>query len=85
MPTVNLNDPDDVVFPVMRQMSTAVVYPKEAKKILMIGLGGGMVSTYLARHMPEVTIEVVEIDPGVIELPRNISGCVKQSERSSWR
>ena len=30
--TVNLNDPDDVVFPVMRQMSTAVVYPKEAKK-----------------------------------------------------
>ena len=71
---INLNDPDDVVFPIMRQMSTAVVYPEEVKKILMIGLGGGMVSTYLARHMPEVTIDVVEIDPGVIDAAKKYFG-----------
>ena len=71
---INLNDPGDVVFPVMRQMSTAIIYPEEAKKILMIGLGGGMVSTYLARHMPEVTIDVVEIDPGVIDAAKKYFG-----------
>ncbi len=71
---INLRDPGDVVFPIMRQMSTAVIYPEEAKKILMIGLGGGMVSTYLAQHMPEVTIEVVEIDPGVIDAAKKYFG-----------
>ena len=40
-----------------------------AKKILMIGLGGGSISTYLGRFMPDVTIDTLEIDRRVGERP----------------
>ena len=33
----------------------------------MIGLGGGSISTYLGRFMPDAAIDTVEIDPGVID------------------
>ena len=46
----------------------------EPKKILMIGLGGGSISTYLGRYMPEVAIDTVEIDPGVIRPRRQYFG-----------
>ena len=29
----------------------------------MIGLGGGSISTYLGRAMPDLAIDTVEIDP----------------------
>jgi predicted membrane-bound spermidine synthase len=71
---VNLRDADDLPFPVARQMTMAVVYPEEVKKILMIGLGGGTVSAYLGRYLPEVTIDTVEIDPGVIAAAKKYFG-----------
>ena len=36
----------------------------------MIGLGGGSVATYLGRAMPELAIDAVDIDPGVIEFAK---------------
>jgi spermidine synthase len=47
---------------------------------MMIGLGGGTVSTYLGRFMPEVTIDTVEIDPGVIAAAKNYFG-IRESPR----
>ena len=40
----------------------------------MIGLGGGSISTYLGRFMPEAAIDTVEIDPGVITAAKNYFG-----------
>jgi spermidine synthase len=34
----------------------------------MVGLGGGSISTYLGRAMPQVQIDVVELDPGPQQL-----------------
>ena len=53
--SINLKDADDLPLAYTRQMTMAVVYPAELKRILMIGLGGGTISTYLGRHMPDVT------------------------------
>ena len=55
-------------------MTTALAYPPEPKKILMIGLGGGIISSYLGRNMPDVTIDTVEIDPGVIAAAKQYFG-----------
>ena len=40
----------------------------------MIGLGGGSISTYLGRAMPDVAIDTVEIDPGVITAAKRYFG-----------
>jgi len=78
--SINLRDIDDLPIAYTRQMTMAVVYPKELKRILMIGLGGGTISTYLGRYIPDVTIDTVEIDPGVIAAAKKYFG-IRESER----
>ena len=48
----NLDDPDDLPLQYSQVMTSAsLLYPAEPKRILMIGLGGGSISTYLRpRH-----------------------------------
>ncbi len=71
---VDLKDPDDMPVPYTRVMSTAMLYPEKTERILMIGLGAGSISTYLGRAMPDVQIDVVELDPGVIEAGKKYFG-----------
>ncbi len=66
----NLRDPDELPLPLTRSITTAVAYPSTLNRILMIGLGGGSVSTYLARALPELAIDAVDIDAGVIALAK---------------
>ena len=57
-----------------RVMTVAAIYPPAPKKILMIGLGGGSISTYLGRAMPDVTIDTIELDPGVVAAAKKYFG-----------
>ena len=77
---VNLRDSDDLPVHYTRAMTTALAYPSELKTILMIGLGGGSLSTYLGRAMPDVAIETVEIDPGVIAAAKKYFG-IRETSR----
>ncbi len=76
----NLRDPDDLPLKIAQTMTTAIVYPEEPKKFLMIGLGGGTISTYLGRYLPETAIDTVEIDPGVTAAAKKYFG-IKESAR----
>src|SRR5215204_3184448 len=76
----NLHDPDDLPLRYAQVMTIATIYPAEAKMILMIGLGGGSISTYLGRFMPEVTIDTLEIDRRVIETAKKYFG-LRESAR----
>src|SRR5689334_17500048 len=49
----NLRDPDELVLRYAQAMSIAPIYPETPKKILMLGLGGGTLSTYFGRFMPD--------------------------------
>ena len=71
---VDLKDPDDLQVPYTRLMAAALLYPQDIHRILMVGLGGGSISTYLGRAMPDVQIDVVELDPGVIAAGRKYFG-----------
>lgn len=75
--SINLKDADDLPLAYTRQMTMAVVYPAALKRILMIGLGGGAISTYLGRHIPHVAIDTVEIDPGVIKAAKKYFGILE--------
>jgi predicted membrane-bound spermidine synthase len=70
----NLLDPDDLPLRYAQVMTIATVYPEAVRKILMLGLGGGSISTYLGRFMPETEITVIEVDPGVITAAKTYFG-----------
>jgi spermidine synthase len=46
----------------------------------MLGLGGGTITTYLGRLMPEPRIDTVELDPGVINAAKQYFG-IRETER----
>jgi spermidine synthase len=71
---VDLADPDAMPVPYTRTISAALLYPQTIRHILMVGLGAGSISTYLGRAMPDVRIDVVELDPGVIAAGRKYFG-----------
>jgi spermidine synthase len=47
---------------------------------LMLGLGGGSMSSYLGRFLPEAQIDTIEVDPGVIGAAKKYFG-VKETPR----
>jgi spermidine synthase len=71
---VDLRDPDALPAPYTRLMTAALLYPQTIRHILMVGLGAGSISTYLGRAMPDVRIDAVELDPGVIAAGRKYFG-----------
>lgn len=71
---INLQDPDDLPARYMQNMTVGMVYPDAVKRVLMVGLGGGATSTYLGRHTPELIIDVVEIDPAIIQAAKTYFG-----------
>jgi spermidine synthase len=71
---VDLRDPDALLAPYTRIMNAALLYPENLRHVLMIGLGAGSVSTYLGRAMPDLRIDAVELDPGVIAAGRKYFG-----------
>jgi len=75
-----LDDPDAFVFNYARLFTSAPVYVPNPERILVIGLGGGTTSRYLARHIPDATIDAVEVDPGIVDCAKTFFG-VKESER----
>jgi spermidine synthase len=77
---VDLKDPDAMPVPYNQTMTAALAYAAAPKRILMIGLGAGSISTYLGRAMPDAQIDVVELDPGVISAGKDYFG-LRETER----
>ena len=70
-------DPSDVTeLPLLfaRLMSMGVLYPKHIKRVLMVGLGTGMLSSYLHHYFPEAHITCVDHNPLVIEAAKAYFG-----------
>ncbi|MGB0747344.1 MAG: spermidine synthase [Magnetospiraceae bacterium] len=57
-----------------RLMTLAPVYAQERKSLLIIGLGGGVVTRYLHRHLDDLDVTGVEIDPMVVACARKYFG-----------
>lgn len=81
---VNLADPDDLPLPYTQTMTVAVSYPHAPAKILMLGLGGGSISAYLGRFIPDAFITTIEVDPGVISATKAYFG-LRETERVRFR
>ncbi|WP_434425115.1 spermidine synthase [Nannocystis pusilla] len=51
-------------------MLAGLALARPLRDVLMIGLGAGVIPRFLRAYLPEVTVEVVEIDPLVIDVAR---------------
>lgn len=63
-----LDDPDSLTLTYSRTMMAFELFKPAARKIAMIGLGGGSIAKWCYRHHPQATLTVVEINPHVIAL-----------------
>ncbi len=71
---INLDDAKAVPMSYIRYAAIGLAYAERVDRVLMIGLGGGTFTGLLRRHMPEVWLDVVEIDPVVIRVAKRFFG-----------
>jgi spermidine synthase len=67
---IDLADSEVIPAIYLRRMTTVLAYTPRADSILMIGLGGGVLTNYVGRYLPQAQIDTVEIDPGMIDAAR---------------
>src|SRR4029077_1273109 len=56
---ISLEDADAIPAIYLRRMTTVLAYPPRADTILMMGLGGGVLTSYVGRFMPQAEIDSV--------------------------
>ena len=78
--TISLASPETVPMEYIRVAFLSVLYAKQKRRALMVGLGGGTFTTLLRRHFPEMWIDVAEIDPMVKKVATEWFG-VREDER----
>jgi len=65
---IDLDDPDRLVSEYSRLMMAGLYVQPQPRRILMIGLGGGVTPTALQKLLPAAEIDPVEIDEAVIRV-----------------
>jgi spermidine synthase len=68
---MNLKDPAQLRLIYSRYTSVAFAFRPEAKNILIVGLGGGSIPKRLQKTFPSLQIDVVEIDPEVVQIAKS--------------
>ena len=71
---VKLGDPDHLELPYTRAVPVAFVFVERPQNVLVVGLGGGTIPGLLRKRFPDMRIDVVEIDPAVVEVARSHFG-----------
>ena len=54
-----------------RGMMMFLLFMKQPKEVLMIGLGGGSIPKYIHHFLPEMQVRAVEINPRIIQTARS--------------
>jgi spermidine synthase len=68
---MNLKDPTELRLIYSRYTSVGFAFRPDAKNILIIGLGGGSIPKRLQKTFPSLQIDVVEIDPEVVQIAKS--------------
>jgi len=71
---ISLSDPNAVPVEYIRISFLGMLMTPVQERVLMIGLGGGIFTSLLRRHYPNLWIDAVEIDPVVVEAAKDFFG-----------
>ncbi|MHC4404777.1 MAG: spermidine synthase [Planctomycetota bacterium] len=71
---VKVGDPDHLELHYASVMPVGLAFVEKPKRVLIVGLGGGTIPGFLHKHYPETTIDVVDIDPDVVDVAKRFFG-----------
>lgn len=71
---IDLTRPDTSVFEYTAMMFAGFLFRPDARKVCLIGLGGGYIPTVFRLHLPQVALQIVEVDPHVAKLATQYFG-----------
>jgi spermidine synthase len=77
---INLAEADVIPARYLRLMTVALAYAPKVDSVLLMGLGGGVLTSYVGRFLADARIDSVEIDPGVIDTAKTWFG-ITETER----
>jgi spermidine synthase len=69
--SMRIKAPFDLELAYSRAMMMFLLFHKQPKDVVVIGLGGGSIPKYLHHYVPQVQTRVVEIDPRIIQVARS--------------
>lgn len=65
-----LSDPFESPFLYAAYAHLGLIFAPRARRVLVVGLGGGSIPKRFWRDYPEMTVEVVELDPMVVDVAK---------------
>jgi spermidine synthase len=71
---LDLAHPNRLVVPYTQFMFLSYAFRPEQERVLIVGLGGGSMVHFLKKFDPELKVDVVEIDPAVVDIARRFFG-----------
>ncbi len=71
---VKPGDPDHIELPYAEVMPVGLALVDNPQRVLVVGLGGGTIPSFLRKHYPRLTIDVVDIDPVVVKVAKRFFG-----------
>lgn len=71
---VKVDDAEYLALPYTRILPMCLAFGKEPTRILVLGLGGGTLPRFFHKILPDVTVDVAEIDPEVAAIARDYCG-----------
>ena len=67
---INPDNQNDILFAYYQGLLTATAFSDAPKRVLVLGLGGGVIPTAFARIYPDAVIDAVELDSAVVDVAR---------------
>ena len=77
---IDINDPTRIVFPYVRMIFAGLLVNPEPSRGLMIGMGGGTISSVLTTIYPDLTLDLVEVDQAVVKVATDYFGFKKTDQ-----
>jgi spermidine synthase len=71
---VKLGDPDHLELAYAKVVPIGLAFVESPRRMLVVGLGGGTIPSFLHKHYPRARIDVVDIDPVVVDVARRFFG-----------
>ena len=71
---VKIGDPDYIEFEYIQAMTAGLALVVEPKRVLVVGIGGATLPSFLRKHYPGMVIDTVDIDPDVVDVAKKFFG-----------
>ena len=81
---IKAGDPDHLESPYARVMVSGLALCPDPKRMMVVGLGGGAIPSFLHKHYPRTQIDAVEIDPVVVEAARQFFGFQEDATQKAY-